>query len=110
MFLLDEAVAEGEGPVLSVYAEAQRPGELMTVAVERICRIADLPHRQVLVTSVACLREIGVDVVPSIDAGEAVNHHHVVFAEPLAAEQVAEYVKAWNEPVPNPTGGKKRPT
>jgi len=64
----------------------------MAVTVERICRIADLPHRQVLVTSMACLREIGVDVVPSIDAGEAVNHHHVVFAEPLVSRVVSGFM------------------
>ena len=107
-FLLEEAVADGEGAVLSIFVDEARTGDELMQAVERICRTADVPHRQVFISSVGRLRAVGVDVIASIDAGEPSNHHHVVFDYPIDAAQVAAFVDAWDGPVTNPTGGMRR--
>ena len=107
-YLLEEAVADGDGAVISVYAEDAEPGEDLAVTLERISRTADLPHRQIQISALSRLVTNGLDVVPAIDAGEASNHHHVVFDYPIDTVQVAAFVEAWDGPVLNPTGGKRR--
>ena len=105
--LLEDAIEDGDGPVLSVFAEPKAPGESVESVTERICRTADLPHSRILVSSAPRLASAQLHIVRSIDDGEAVNHHHVVFREPLDPVQIQAYVQCWDAPRPNPTSGKR---
>ena len=107
--ILDEIRANvelGDGPVLSVCVGEQQADETFIEAVYRISEVGRLPYSKVQVSQAAAyLYAVGVDLVPETSDGQAMNHHHVVFQEPLESAQIMAYIRCFDEPIPNPTGG-----
>lgn len=106
---VNDAIEDGDGAVLSVFVAAPLPGELWDDVVRRICVEADVPHSKIQVSTVARLREADFVVVHAVGDGEAACHHHVHFAVPMTESQAACFIECFDEPILNPTGGKRRP-
>ncbi|MFZ5870592.1 MAG: hypothetical protein ACOYXW_08730 [Actinomycetota bacterium] len=103
-----DAVIDGDGPVLSVYVQAPEPDEPIDAVVYRLCAEADLPHRKVQVSFVERLTEQGFRITHEVSDGEVWSHHHVHFDEPVTESQVQRFINCFDEPIANPTGGKRR--
>jgi hypothetical protein len=103
------AVEDGDGPVLSVYVDHPRPAESPGECLARICAQAQIPHRQVQVSTVAQLIGAGFTVVRAVSEGEPSSHPHVHFGDrPMLEQRVQDFIECFAEPVANPTGGKVR--
>jgi hypothetical protein len=104
-----EAIADGDGPVLSVWCDDAREGESREALLLRLCsqENGDLPYPRVQVGTAAAVRQAVDELVQYSDEGEPITHYHAVFAPEVASSQVEAFIQALGEPEPNPTGGKK---
>jgi hypothetical protein len=103
---VQEAIEDGDGPVISVSvgtSAGPRPD-----ALHRISKIGMIPHKQIQYSTVEALTAAGLQLVPEQGDGEAPNHYHVVFSQPLQLSQAQAFVECFVGPIPNPTGGYER--
>jgi hypothetical protein len=105
---LEDAIADGDGAVLSVNVDQELPGEALVETLYRICEVAGTPHSKIQVSYAQVLQAAGVQLVPFRAEGEAENHYHAVFREPLELDQIEAFIRCFDVPIDNPTGGKKR--
>ena len=106
---IEYSVSLGYGVCLSVHADEQRKEEPFDATLYRICAEGDIPHGKVQICPAAgYLYAAGLKVVLDTSEGQPANHYNVVFAEPVTSEQILAFIRSFGEPVPNPTGGKKR--
>lgn len=103
------AQEDGEGPVLSVYVGTAAQDEDQDSLTHRLCRDADVPHKQVRRTTVQDLLDAGFKLEHSVSEGEPDCHFHVVFPENLSSLEIEKFIECFEPPVPNPTGGNRRP-
>jgi len=94
--------------VLSVCCNDRAPGETAADWQARIVRTGRLKNGQIQWTTLGALRECGFSVVWEVDDGEAPNHHHVYFQEPVTESQVRAFVECFSEPQPNPVPKEER--
>jgi hypothetical protein len=105
--LLDTPALDGEH-VLSVFASERRDVEDIPDTLRRICQDARIPHTKVQMASAGTLRRAGFGLVHSVAEGEAYCHYHVVFPEPMGLECVERFIRCFDGPIENPTGGRGR--
>ena len=102
-----EAVADGDGPVLSVYcAEVTSLG--VTSAVHDAVVCGDVAHGQVQVSTVGAMAGAGFDLTRHTADGEPECHHHVHFGNDLTTARAELFIACFDEPIPNPAGAKRR--
>jgi hypothetical protein len=104
---VQDAIGDGDGPVLSVYVDVQRPGESVEDCVRRICTEADIPHGKIQVSRMGRLGA-KFKIVRDVDPGQASCHHHVDFESDVNLGAAQEFIDSFDEPIPNPTGGRRR--
>ncbi len=105
---LEDAIEDGYGPVLSVNCGEPEPGESFTETLHRICSTGGLPHGSVQVAPYERLEELGIPLTSDTSDGQAENHYHARFGEPVEKSQVEDFIACFDGPILNPTGGKKR--
>jgi len=103
-----DAVADGDGPVLSVYCTEPVPGLTLMETVYKLCVESDLPHAKVQLAVAECLLAAGVGLVQWTAQGEPACHYHANFGDDVDASVVQRFIDCFSEPMPNPTGGVKR--
>jgi hypothetical protein len=102
------SIDAGSGAVLSVCIDDLAAGEDEPQGLTRICVDADVVHTKVQLSTLGKLLEAGFRVESYTADGEGQLHHHVYFEEPVTRSRVQEFVSCFGDPVPNPTGGKRR--
>jgi hypothetical protein len=107
---VEGALEDGDGPVLSVYVGWPEGDENDTDVIRRVCEEAGIPHGVVQVGRTSRLQEAGLRLIHEVADGEPNCHHHVYFDTPVAESQAAAFIDCLDEPIPNPTGGKRRPS
>lgn len=104
---VEDAIEDGYGAVISVFCDVNRTDtEAMTLA--ELCVQSDVAHTKVQVTTVARLREAGFEPILDTSEGQRLTHHHVALAEPLQESALQAFIDCFDEPVANPTGGKRK--
>lgn len=103
-----EAVADGDGPVLSVWCDDAVEGESRNELLLRLCseENGDFPHPRVQAGTFGAMAAAMDDLVQDSSEGEPETHYHAVFGEDVALSQVEAFILALGEPELNPTGGK----
>jgi hypothetical protein len=104
---IEDAVDEGDGPVLSVFCAEPLDNEDEETSVERICTVAGIPHGKVFVTRHERLANLGITLERDTSDGQAPNHYHARFDLPVGTSQVQDFIACFDGPIPNPTGGRK---
>lgn len=105
--LIEDAVDDGDGAVLSVFCGTPLAGEAFEGTLQRICVAAGIPHGKVLVARAGDIWAAGVTLEWETDDGQAENHYHVRFDLPVEESQVHDFIACFTGPIPNPTGGKR---
>jgi hypothetical protein len=105
---VDMAIEDGDGPVISVFCDIQRSDDDPGMSLEALCRVSDVVHSKVQVTTTARLSDQGFTLVSDVSDGQPSTHHHVVLHEPVQESTLQAFIECFDEPVANPTGGKKR--
>lgn len=105
---IEDAIADGYGPVLSVNCGQPEDGESFAETLHRICAVAGLPHGSVQVARFEWIEALEITLTSDTSNGQAANHYHAWFAVPVEKSQVQDFIACFDSPIPNPTGGKKR--
>ena len=105
---VEDAIEDGDGAVISVFCDVWRTGQHDGATLAQLCAASDVVHTKVQVTTVRRLREHGFEPELAISNGEPETHHHVVLEEPVQESTLRAFIDCFGEPVPNPTGGKRR--
>jgi hypothetical protein len=104
---VDEAIEDGDGPVISVSCDVKRT-DTEGMSLHELCAESEVPYTKVQVTTVARLREQGFEPILDISDGQRFTHHHVVLEEPVQESRLQAFINCFDEPVANPTGGKRK--
>ena len=104
---IKDAMEQGYGPVLSTFADNTRDGESRQETIHRICASSDIPHGKIQVSTVQTLTDAGLPPTPHVEEDWPEMHCHVTFGIPISDRQIQGFVEAFDEPIANPTGGKK---
>lgn len=105
---IEDAIADGYGPVLSVNCGHPEDDETVTDSLRRICAVAGLPHGTVQVARYERIKALGITLTSDTSEEQAENHYHAWFGVPVAKSQVQDFIVCFDGPIPNPTGGKQR--
>ena len=106
---VNDAVRDGDEPVLSVYCGVAGPDETEEEVIERVCREGDIPHGTVQVSTVGALSQGRPFVLTQETAdGEPECHHHAHFGDGYDRDRAQDFIDRFGEPILNPTGGKQR--
>lgn len=105
---VENAIEDGDGPVISVFCEPERAEGAPPMALEVLCRISEVVHSKVQVTTVGRLEEAGFSLELDVSNGQPLTHHHVVVDDPVQESTLQRFIDAFDEPVATPTGGKRR--
>lgn len=103
-----DVLYDSNKPVLSVCCSDREPDETYEGWQERICRAGRLKNGKIQWSTLGQLRALGLPVVWEAGDGEAPNHHHVYFQEPVTESQVRAFVECFSEPQPNPVPKEER--
>jgi hypothetical protein len=105
---VQEAVEDGDGPVISVFCDVSRTDETAGMSLTELCGVSLVVHTKVQVSMVSRLQACGFELVRDVSNGQPFTHHHVVLAEPVQESVLGEFINCFDEPAPNPAGGMKR--
>jgi hypothetical protein len=103
---IEDAVADGFGPVLSIFCGTPVAGESHQETMRRICTDAGIPHPRVLVARASDLLASGLTLEWDTSDGQARNHFHATFTQSVEESQVHGFISCFDGPMPNPTGGR----
>lgn len=96
-------------PALSVYIVEPGNGTFdETVMAASVC--GDVPHGQIQVTRLGDLRAAGFEPVLDTSDGQPDCHYNVIFGNEVRPEDAEGFIRCFDEPMANPTGGRKRRT
>lgn len=104
---VEEAIEDGDGPVISIFCDVKRT-DTEGMDLHDLCAESEVVHTKVQVTTVSRLREQGFAPILEISDGEPITHHHVVLTEPVQESRLQAFIDCFDEPVANPTGGKRK--
>lgn len=105
---VDEAIEDGDGAVISVFCDSKRNDAEPGMSLHELCAESEVVHTKVQVTTVSKLREQGFEPILDVSGGQRFTHHHVVLAEPMQESELQAFIDCFDEPVANPTGGKRK--
>lgn len=105
---IEDNIADGDGPVLSVFIVEPEQERSLEQALIKACHDGPVMHGQVQVSSLARVRRAGFLVVQEANEGEADCHHHVYFEEPVTYSRVKEWIECFDLPIPNPDPERRR--
>ena len=103
--LILDALDDGDGPVLSVFAADPAAHGSVNSAISAACRGGQVPHRKVRVTQAGALRRLGFKLVQDSSDGQAECHYHVVFSGDPTIVEVQAFVDCFGDPIFNPAKG-----
>lgn len=96
-------IQERTGEVVqSVFVAVPQPGEEFASCVQRACDDGDVPHSKVMTTTAGTLRSAGFVLSHSIAGGQASNHYHVHFQEPVTESLAETFWHCFSDPMPRP--------
>jgi hypothetical protein len=105
---VNETIEDGDGAVISVFCDASRTEDTEGMSLHELCAESEVPHTKVQVTTAARLREHGFEPILDISDGQRFTHHHIELAEPVQESTLRAFIDCFDEPVANPTGGKRK--
>lgn len=108
MAKVDDAIEDGDGAVISVFCDVKRTDDCEGMSLYELCAETEVIHGKVQVTTVARLREQGFEPILDISDGQQFTHHHVVVQEPVQESDLQRFIDCFDEPIANPTGGKRK--
>lgn len=104
---VEDAIEDGDGAVISVFCDVTRTdNEAMNLY--ELCAASEVAHTKVQVTTVSRLRKQGFEPILDISNGQRSTHHHVELSEPVQESELQAFIDCFDEPVDNPTGGKRK--
>lgn len=92
---------------LSVYA-VEPEGGVFGDDVRTASLCGDVPHRQIQTSTMGRLRAAGFEPVLDVSDGQPDCHYNVIFGNEVLPEDAERFIRCFDGPIPNPTGGKRR--
>lgn len=105
---VNDAIEDGDGAVISVFCDTKRTDDDEGMSLYELCAESGIPHRKVQVTTVSRLQEEGFELILDTSGEQQITHHHVGVPEPVQESRLQAFIDCFDEPVANPTGGKRR--
>lgn len=102
-----KAADHGFGHVLSVHCDVYATDDGPGLTIEQLWATADLPHKQMQVSTVEKLREAGIELTLDVTDGQPLTHHHAKLPEPVGELSAQRFVECFDQPIPTPGNGKE---
>lgn len=106
---INDAAEDWGIPALSVYI-VERGSSTFDAALMEACICGDIPHGKVQVARLGDLRAAGFEPVLDTSDGQPDCHYNVIFGNEVQPEDAERFIRCFDEPMANPTGGRKRRT
>lgn len=106
---IEEAIEDGDGAVISVFCDVRHTDNNDNgMGLEELCRVSNVVHTKVQLSTVSRLRAEGFSPELDVSDGQPFTHHHVTIEEPVQESRLETFIKCFDEPIANPTGGKRQ--
>lgn len=104
---VDEAIADGDGPVISVFCDVSRTENSTGRNLHELCADSEVVHSQVQVSTFGRLAA-HFQLVQDVSDEQPETHHNVILTEPVQESEIWAFISCFDDPIPNPAGGKRR--
>jgi hypothetical protein len=97
-----------QAPEISAFIAIRQPNETLEAVIERIARLAPLPHGKLQISTVKTLRNRGFELVADYSVEKGVWHCNIVLPIEATIEDVTRLIGAFQDPILNPVPRSER--